>query len=84
MERMNIGILAHVDAGENPQSPEQILYQSGSTRTLGSVDAGTAQTDFLGIERQRGISVKSASISVEWEGRTDQSDRYSRAYGFCR
>ena len=59
----NIGIFAHVDGGKTTLS-EQLLLRSGSIRTLGSVDAGTAHTDTLPVERQRGISVKATCASL--------------------
>jgi translation elongation factor EF-G len=65
----NVGIFAHVDAGKTTTT-EQILYRSGRIRALGSVDAGTAQTDFLEVERTRGISVRAAATRLEWEGIT--------------
>lgn len=62
----NIGILAHVDAGKTTLT-EQLLYKSGSIRALGSVDKGTAHTDSLEVEKQRGISVKSADVMLSWK-----------------
>lgn len=61
----NIGIVAHVDAGKTTVA-EHMLYLSGAVRSLGSVDKGTAHTDWLEIERERGISVRSASVSFPW------------------
>lgn len=65
--RRNIGIFAHVDAGKTTTT-EQMLYQSGRIRTLGSVDTGTAQTDSLDVERERGISVKASVTRLSWQG----------------
>lgn len=65
----NIAIIAHVDAGKTTLT-EQLLYKSGSTRSLGSVDKGTSHTDNLDIERERGISVKSAEIDIAYKGTT--------------
>ncbi len=62
---INIGIVAHVDAGKTSIT-ELFLYKSGVTRTIGSVDKGTSQTDWLAVERERGISVRSASASFTW------------------
>lgn len=61
------GLLAHVDAGKTTLT-EQLLYHSGELRTAGSVDRGTSQTDFLEVERTRGISVKAASVSIHKDG----------------
>jgi len=66
MQILNLGFLAHVDAGKTT-TVEQILYHAGALRALGSVDKGDTYTDFLPVERQRGISVASASVSIEWE-----------------
>ncbi len=66
-KRFNIGILAHVDAGKTTLT-EQMLYLSGTVRSAGSVDDGTATTDWMDIERRRGISVSSACAEIEYGG----------------
>ena len=62
----NIGILAHVDAGKTTLT-EQFLFLSGALRQAGNVDSGTTQTDWLPIERERGISVRSAETTFMWK-----------------
>src|SRR3981081_2833391 len=59
---LNLGILAHVDAGK-PTLTERLLYAAGVIDEVGSVDEGTTQTDSLALERQRGITIKSAVVS---------------------
>jgi ribosomal protection tetracycline resistance protein len=59
---LNLGILAHVDAGKTTLT-ERLLYAANVIAELGSVDAGTTQTDSLALERQRGITIKSAVAS---------------------
>jgi ribosomal protection tetracycline resistance protein len=66
-DRLNLGILAHVDAGKTSLT-ERLLYTAGVTRQLGSVDAGTTQTDSLDQERRRGITIKAAVVSFDYEG----------------
>jgi ribosomal protection tetracycline resistance protein len=61
----NIGIVAHVDAGKTTIT-EHFLYQAGVIRVLGSVDKGTSQTDWLEVEKIRGISVRAATSALEW------------------
>ena len=61
------GLLAHVDAGKTTLT-EQLLYLGGAIRRAGSVDDGTAQTDWLAVERRRGISVRAASSRIEMVG----------------
>ena len=62
---INIGIVAHVDAGKTSIT-ENILYKADAIRIKGSVDSGSTVTDSLDIERKRGISVKAASTSFKW------------------
>jgi ribosomal protection tetracycline resistance protein len=59
---LNLGILAHVDAGKTSLT-ERLLYAAGVIDEIGSVDAGSTQTDVLALERQRGITIKSAVVS---------------------
>jgi ribosomal protection tetracycline resistance protein len=62
MRTLNLGILAHVDAGKTTLS-ERLLFAAGAIDHVGSVDAGTTQTDSLELERERGITIRSAVAS---------------------
>jgi ribosomal protection tetracycline resistance protein len=62
MRTLNLGILAHVDAGKTSLT-ERLLYAAGVIDQIGSVDDGSTQTDSLALERQRGITIKSAVVS---------------------
>jgi ribosomal protection tetracycline resistance protein len=62
MRTLNLGILAHVDAGKTTLT-ERLLYSAGVIEQVGSVDAGTTQTDTLDLERARGITIKAAVVS---------------------
>ncbi len=67
MKKLHVGLMAHVDAGKTTLT-EQLLYQTGVVRKLGHVDDGTTHTDFLMIEKKRGISVRGASVQLDYEG----------------
>src|SRR5688572_31402664 len=62
MRTLNLGILAHVDAGKTSLS-ERLLYAAGVISRVGSVDDGSTQTDSLQLERERGITIRSAVVS---------------------
>ena len=62
MTLLNLGILAHIDAGKTSLT-ERLLHAAGVIDEIGSVDAGSTQTDSLALERQRGITIKSAVVS---------------------
>ena len=62
MHTLNLGILAHVDAGKTTLT-ERLLYAAGAIDALGSVDEGTTQTDSLTLERQRGITIRAAVVA---------------------
>jgi ribosomal protection tetracycline resistance protein len=65
-KELNLGIVAHVDAGKTTLT-ERLLYRAGVIDAVGSVDAGTTQTDSLELERQRGITIRSAVASFALE-----------------
>src|SRR5215210_8459132 len=69
MRTLNLGILAHVDAGKTTLT-ERLLYAAGVIDAVGSVDHGTTQTDSLPLEQRRGITIKSAVVSFEIDGVT--------------
>src|SRR3972149_6196183 len=67
MEKIrNIGIIAHIDAGKTTTT-ERILFETGKTYKLGSVDEGTTATDWMDQERERGITIVSAAITTFWD-----------------
>src|SRR2546421_7288200 len=61
----NIGIVAHVDAGKTTTT-ERILYYSGTKHKVGDVDEGNTTTDYDPLEQQKGITINSAAVSVDW------------------
>ena len=63
----NIGIIAHIDAGKTTTT-ERILFYTGKTYRIGSVDDGTTVTDWMAQERERGITIVSAAITTQWRG----------------
>lgn len=67
LERLrNIGIIAHIDAGKTTTT-ERILFYTGKTYRLGSVDEGTTVTDWMEQERERGITIVSAAVTTIWK-----------------
>src|SRR6478609_11715153 len=62
MRTLNLGILAHVDAGKTSLT-ERLLYAAGVIDEIGRVDDGNTQTDSLALEQRRGITIKSAVVS---------------------
>ncbi len=61
----NIGIIAHIDAGKTTTT-ERVLFYTGRTHRLGSVDDGTTVTDWMEQERERGITIVSAAVTAHW------------------
>src|SRR3954469_21559578 len=69
MHSLNLGILAHVDAGKTSLT-ERLLHAAGVIDEIGRVDDGSTQTDSLALERRRGITIKSAVVSFALDGAT--------------
>ncbi|AOR30262.1 GTP-binding protein [Streptomyces fodineus] len=69
MHLLNLGILAHVDAGKTSLT-ERLLHTAGVIDEIGSVDAGSTTTDTLALERRRGITIRSAVVSFPLDGVT--------------
>ena len=63
----NLGVIAHIDAGKTTTT-ERILFYSGASHRIGEVDEGSTVTDWMDQERERGITITSAAITVEWRG----------------
>ena len=61
----NIGIIAHIDAGKTTTT-ERILYLTGMKKNVGEVHEGNTVTDYLKQERERGITIQSASVQCYW------------------
>jgi elongation factor G len=62
----NIGIIAHIDAGKTTTT-ERILFYTGKSYKVGSIDEGTTVTDWMDQERERGITIVSAAITTFWK-----------------
>ncbi|MFV1917283.1 MAG: elongation factor G, partial [Patescibacteria group bacterium] len=73
----NIGIIAHIDAGKTTTT-ERILFETGKTYKIGSVDEGTTVTDWMAQERERGITIVSAAITTFWDLKADSSVKKGR------
>lgn len=63
----DIGIIAHIDAGKTTTT-ERMLFFSGKTKRIGNVDQGDTVTDYLESERERGITIQLAAITIPWNG----------------
>lgn len=62
----NIGIIAHIDAGKTTTT-ERLLYYSGLTNRIGNVDQGDTITDYMTQEKDRGITIQSAAVTIPWK-----------------
>ena len=83
MKIINIGILAHVDAGKTTLT-ESLLYTSGAIAEQGNVDKGTTRTDTMILERQRGITIQTAVTSFCWNDFCVFESHRSCLIGFSR
>lgn len=64
--KMNIGILAHVDAGKTTIT-EQMLYTCGVINEIGRVDKGNTTTDGMSLEKERGITIRQATVTMNYK-----------------
>lgn len=64
-KNLNLGILAHVDAGKTTIT-EQLLYKTGIIKEIGRVDKGNTVTDSMSLEKKRGITIKTTTVSFEY------------------
>ena len=79
LERVrNIGIAAHIDAGKTTTT-ERILFYSGVVHKMGEVHQGTAVTDWMDQERERGITITAAAISTAWTHRDPENPNQAKA-----
>ena len=62
----NIGFIAHIDAGKTTVT-ERVLFFTGRTHKIGSIDDGTAVMDFMDLEKERGITIGSAATATNWK-----------------
>jgi len=67
LQRRNIGIVAHVDAGKTTLT-ERILFNTGRIHKVGDVHSGNTAMDFRPIEQRHGITVSAAATSCDWSG----------------
>jgi small GTP-binding protein len=63
----NVGIMAHIDAGKTTTT-ERMIFYTGKGDHIGNVDDGDTTTDFLTAERERGITIQSAAVTLDWRG----------------
>ena len=63
----NIGIIAHIDAGKTTTT-ERVLYYTGMVHRVGETHDGSATTDYMEQERERGITITSAAVTCSWQG----------------
>ena len=63
----NIGIIAHIDAGKTTVT-ERVLYYTGMVHKIGETHEGSATTDYMEQERERGITITSAAVTACWDG----------------
>jgi elongation factor G len=71
----NIGICAHVDAGKTTTT-ERILFYTGLSHKLGETHEGSATTDWMVQEQERGITITSAAVTTFWKGMAAQFDEH--------
>jgi len=68
-KKLSVGIVAHVDAGKTTIT-EQFLYKAGIIKSIGRVDTGNTVTDAMELEKERGITIKTSTVSLNWKGTT--------------
>ncbi len=68
-KKLSVGIVAHVDAGKTTIT-EQFLFKAGIIKSIGRVDTGNTVTDAMALEKERGITIKTSTVSLNWNGTT--------------